>query len=75
MVYIPLDAIPSPPCPICGEETVLREGKYGQFFGCFNFPLCRGTVDAKEFEDDYTESFAEQDAKHEEYFDPYDLED
>ncbi len=30
-------------CPQCGGELVLREGKYGQFFGCSNYPHCRFT--------------------------------
>ena len=33
------------PCPECGSETVLREGKYGKFYGCIDFPKCRGTRD------------------------------
>ncbi len=28
-------------CPKCGGELVLRNGKYGQFKGCSNFPKCR----------------------------------
>ncbi|MFL0198745.1 NERD domain-containing protein [Clostridium sp. WILCCON 0269] len=31
-------------CPRCGEKLVLRNGKYGQFKGCSNFPKCRFTV-------------------------------
>lgn len=30
-------------CPKCGLEMVKRNGKYGEFFGCSNFPRCRGT--------------------------------
>jgi len=29
-------------CPICGADTVLRDGPYGRFFGCCDFPRCRG---------------------------------
>ena len=28
-------------CPECGGELVKRNGKYGEFFGCSNFPDCR----------------------------------
>lgn len=30
-------------CPTCGGKLVKREGKYGEFYGCFNFPNCRFT--------------------------------
>lgn len=30
-------------CPQCGGELVLREGKYGRFYGCSNYPHCRFT--------------------------------
>ena len=32
-----------PNCPLCGGTMVLREGKYGQFFGCSRYPNCKGT--------------------------------
>ena len=28
-------------CPRCGSKLVEREGKYGKFIGCSNFPKCR----------------------------------
>lgn len=28
-------------CPRCGGELVERDGKYGKFIGCSNFPKCR----------------------------------
>ena len=28
-------------CPECGGELVKRNGKYGEFLGCSNFPECR----------------------------------
>ena len=28
-------------CPKCGGSLVKREGKYGEFLGCSNFPKCR----------------------------------
>jgi len=30
-------------CPFCGSELVLRNGKYGQFWGCSMYPKCRFT--------------------------------
>lgn len=30
-------------CPQCGAEMVRRKGKYGEFYGCSNYPGCRGT--------------------------------
>jgi predicted RNA-binding Zn-ribbon protein involved in translation (DUF1610 family) len=28
-------------CPQCGEKLVLRNGKYGKFLGCTNYPRCK----------------------------------
>ena len=28
-------------CPRCGGNLVLRKGKYGQFYGCSNYPQCK----------------------------------
>lgn len=30
-------------CPNCGNMLVLRQGKYGNFLGCSNYPNCRFT--------------------------------
>ncbi len=30
-------------CPTCGSPLVYREGRYGRFIGCSNFPSCRYT--------------------------------
>lgn len=30
-------------CPICNAEMVLRNGKNGKFYGCSNYPVCKGT--------------------------------
>lgn len=35
---------PSPPCPECGGKTAQRQGKSGPFWGCLNYPECKGTV-------------------------------
>ena len=30
-------------CPRCGGKLVLRDGRYGKFYGCQNYPNCRYT--------------------------------
>ena len=30
-------------CPYCKAELILRKGKYGEFYGCSNYPKCRFT--------------------------------
>lgn len=30
-------------CPSCGAETVLRKGKFGEFYGCTTYPKCHGS--------------------------------
>lgn len=30
-------------CPLCGSPLLYREGRYGRFIGCSNFPKCRHT--------------------------------
>jgi DNA topoisomerase-3 len=30
-------------CPVCGSAMVKRHGKYGDFYGCSNYPSCRHT--------------------------------
>lgn len=32
-------------CPKCGAKMQLRTGRYGKFYGCTNFPQCRGSRD------------------------------
>lgn len=38
-------------CPICGEEMVERQGPKIRFYGCSNFPQCKGkrTLDGTVF--------------------------
>lgn len=31
-------------CPKCGGRLILRNGKYGDFYGCANYPNCRYTL-------------------------------
>lgn len=35
-----------PRCPRCGSMMVLRHGKYGDFYGCSQYPKCRATEPA-----------------------------
>lgn len=30
-------------CPKCFSETILKHGKYGDFYGCIKFPKCNGS--------------------------------
>ncbi len=30
-------------CPLCGSRLVLRDGRYGRFYGCSAYPKCRYT--------------------------------
>ncbi|MBR7181979.1 MAG: topoisomerase DNA-binding C4 zinc finger domain-containing protein, partial [Clostridia bacterium] len=30
-------------CPRCGKPLVLRNGSYGEFYGCTGYPKCRFT--------------------------------
>ena len=30
-------------CPKCGSVMYIREGKYGKFLGCSNYPACKHT--------------------------------
>ena len=32
-----------PKCDKCGKPMLLREGKYGKFYGCSNYPDCQNT--------------------------------
>lgn len=31
-------------CPKCGGTLILRKGKYGEFYGCSNYPKCKYTL-------------------------------
>lgn len=31
-----------PKCPKCQKDMVKRPGKYGDFWGCSNYPRCKG---------------------------------
>ena len=34
-------AVANGKCPRCGGDLVLRDGKYGQFYGCSHYPKCK----------------------------------
>ena len=34
-------AVASGKCPLCGGRLVLRNGRYGAFYGCSNYPQCK----------------------------------
>lgn len=33
-------------CPRCGKKILLRNGRFGKFYGCSGFPYCKYTQDA-----------------------------
>ena len=33
----------APKCPVCGAPMTVRSGRYGEFYGCTNYPSCKGT--------------------------------
>ena len=30
-------------CPKCGSKMFLRNGRFGKFYGCSRYPMCKGT--------------------------------
>jgi len=36
------EKISAPKCPQCKSLMILREGKYGKFWGCSAYPMCDG---------------------------------
>lgn len=47
--HISSSSSPSKPhCPKCGSTMILRNGPYGRFYGCSNYPRCRGTRNYKQ---------------------------
>ncbi|MDU0259394.1 NERD domain-containing protein [Alistipes finegoldii] len=33
-------------CPRCGGQLILRQGKFGSFYGCSNYPKCKFTLNS-----------------------------
>jgi len=42
-----MGAYESVKCPDCGGEMISRTGKFGVFWGCRDFPRCKGTRDSE----------------------------
>jgi len=42
----PTEYLTGQPCPRCGRKMVLRNGRFGQFYGCSGFPYCKHTQPA-----------------------------
>ena len=40
-----------PVCPECGGKTKLRPSRFGMFYGCVNYPSCRGKVGVRKSND------------------------
>jgi len=40
-IYRLRQSVESNICPRCGKTLVLREGKYGSFYGCSGYPYCK----------------------------------
>lgn len=40
-------------CPECGAPVVVKNGKYGEFYGCSNYPACKFTA-TKEFDTEFS---------------------
>jgi DNA topoisomerase I len=34
-------------CPECGKPTIRREGRFGPFYGCQDYPTCKGIVNVE----------------------------
>lgn len=49
-----------PKCPTCKKPAVLRNAKYGQFFGCSSFPRCRGSLSIGDFQTELPQVFFDQ---------------
>jgi DNA topoisomerase-1 len=51
-------------CPECGEELLLRKGRYGEFIACSGYPKCKYSrnldKDGKRVEPEYTDEVCEK---------------
>ena len=36
------------PCPECGKGTIRRDGRFGPFYGCQDYPACKGIVNVEQ---------------------------
>ncbi len=53
-----------PKCPTCKKPAVLRNARYGQFFGCSSFPRCRGSLSIGDFQTELPQVFFDQSGQH-----------
>ena len=37
-------ALQTKACPVCGSPMEKRSGKFGEFYGCTRYPICKGTL-------------------------------
>ena len=42
-----MDLIVNGICPRCGHNLIIRNGRYGEFFGCSQYPKCKFTFSYK----------------------------
>ena len=47
-IQIFFEELPKADCKNCGKSLVLRNGKYGAFYGCIGYPICKYTEDIAE---------------------------
>ena len=40
---LPIGTLLDHPCPECAEPMVLRDSRYGLFYGCTDFPRCKAS--------------------------------
>lgn len=50
-------------CPACGGEMVQRNGRYGTFYGCSNFPRCSYSVGMIKNKTEYMEILIREDLR------------
>lgn len=43
----PVDELEAPTCPKCSADMKKRKGQFGPFWGCSNYPTCRGIVNIR----------------------------
>jgi ssDNA-binding Zn-finger/Zn-ribbon topoisomerase 1 len=56
-------------CPDCGSEMIPRSSQYGKFWGCSDYPQCKGTRDSMGM------SKAEREKERAERYEAYEYED
>lgn len=38
-------------CPLCGADMYIRTGRFGEFYGCSNYPKCKGVINVEKAKD------------------------